>query len=341
MTAAATAVYSDLRWPAGTGIGAVQRALLARVPENLKIVNLGVSAKIGSPLSPFAIAAALSRRRARLGVFWSPGYMPPLSSRIPAVVTVHDLTHLYFYSSLHRAYYNHVMKRLYRRCAQIICVSEYTRHEFLAWSGIPAERVHTVRNGVSGEDFRAAAGAGLPFPYVFYPGNHRPYKNLPRLLAAYARTKLPQEGIHLVMTGQPTADLIRSAVALGVQSKIHCLGRVTDAQVAGLYREARLVAFVSLYEGFGLPIIEGMACGVPVLTSNVSSMPETAGNAAYLVDPRSIADISEGLERGCFDEPLRERLMCLGRERARQFDWTVSAEQTWRIVNYAAEECQS
>ena len=333
-----TSVYSDLRWPSGTGIGIVQRALLARAPERLRIVNLRIRARIGSPSSPFAIALALSGQRARGGVFWSPGYMPPISSRIPAVVTVHDLTHLHFYSALHRAYYNHFMRRLYRQCARIICVSEYTRLEFLAWSGMPPERVHTIQNGISPEGFNAPTSFGLPFPYVFYPGNHRPYKNLPRLLEAYARTKLPQQGIHLVMTGQPAAELMRSAIALGVESKLHFLGRVTDAEVASLYRGARLVAFVSLYEGFGLPIVEGMASGVPVLTSNIASMPETAGGAAYLVDPRSVAGISEGLELCCFDEQLRERLTDLGRARALQFDWTTTAEQTWRVLDCAARE---
>lgn len=333
-----TSVYSDLRWPLGTGIGAVQRALLARAPERFRILNLRIRARIGSPASPFAIAAALSGDRARRGVFWSPGYMPPFASRIPAVVTVHDLTHLHFYSSFHRAYYNYLMRRLYRRCSRIICVSEHTRQEFLAWSGMPPERVHTIQNGISHQQFETAAPFGLPFSYVFYPGNHRPYKNLPRLLEAYARTRLPGEGIHLVITGPPIAVLTRSAIALGVEAKIHFLGQVTDAEVAGLYRGAMLVAFVSLYEGFGLPIIEGMASGVPVLTSNVSSMPETAGGAAYLVDPANAAEISEGLERGCFDATLRERLIFLGRKRALQFDWTAAAEQTWCVLDMAARE---
>jgi glycosyltransferase involved in cell wall biosynthesis len=262
--------------------------------------------------------------------------MPPLRSKIPAVVTVHDLTHLHFYTKLHAAYYNSVLRLLYRRCRTIICVSGYTRQEFLEWSGMPPERVHTVHNGVSQQLFRCDGDFGLPFPYVFYPGNHRPYKNLDRLLKAYAISALPREGIHMVLTGEPDGTLRRQAADAGVEGLIHFVGAVSDQDLARLYRGAALVAFVSLYEGFGLPIIEAMAAGVPVLTSNVSAMPEVAGQAALLVDPTSTEEIVAGLERLAFDRQLRQQLVCLGRIQAVRFDWDHSAAQVWRIVAEAA-----
>lgn len=258
--------------------------------------------------------------------------MPPLRSRLPAVVTVHDLTHLHFYSALHAAYYHAIMKRLYRRCAAIICVSEYTRTEFLAWSGMPSERVFTVYNGVSKDFLRHDRGIEPGFPYVLYPGNRRPYKNLDRLLDAYAQSKLPREGIRLVLTGEPDAGLLKRAVQKGVNGMLHFAGAVTDEGMVGLYRNARMVAYVSLYEGFGLPILEGMAAGVPVMTSNRSSMPEVAGSAALLVNPTSIDDMTCGLERLCYDEILRSSLIDRGSARAAQFDWDKSAAQVWSIV---------
>ena len=262
--------------------------------------------------------------------------MPPLRSAIPAIVTVHDLTHLHYYTKLHAAYYELVLKFLYRRCRAVICVSEYTRQEFLDWSGVAAARVFTVHNAVAQELFAGSGTFGLPFPYVFYPGNRRRHKNLERLLQAYARSALPRAGIHLVLSGEPDDHLRERASELGVRQQVCFAGQVTDEDLARLYRGASLTAFVSLYEGFGLPILESMAAGVPVLVSNVSAMPEVAGNAALLIDPTSTEAIAAGLERLCFDGPLREQLIQAGRARAAQFDWGVSAARVWKIVAEAA-----
>ncbi|MHB8814699.1 MAG: glycosyltransferase family 4 protein [Steroidobacteraceae bacterium] len=296
------------------------------------MVDLAVRGRIGSPSSPVRISRAMAAHGARVGIFWSPGYMPPLRSKLPAVVTVHDLTHLRFYSALHAAYYHAIMKRLYCRCHAVICVSEYTRTEFLAWSGMAAERVFTVYNGISREFLDGARGKGSEFPYVLYPGNRRYYKNLDRLLDAYAQSRLPRDGIRLVLTGEPDPKLLKRAMRRGVGGMLRFAGAVTDERIVDLYRGARMVAYVSLYEGFGLPILEAMAVGVPVMTSNASSMPEIAGAAALLVEPTSIDEMAAGMERLCYDEDLRARLIGLGRARAAQFNWDKSAAKVWGLV---------
>ncbi len=329
-------VYADLRWPPKTGIGVVQAEILSRVPPGITIVDLKIAARIGSPLSPLHIGRALAKQGMRGGVFWSPGYMPPLPSRIPAVVTVHDLTHLHFYTRLHAAYYGAVLKHLYRRCRAVICVSAYTREEFLQWSGMPSERVFAVHNGVSQERFSRGETYGLPFPYVLYPGNRRGYKNVDRLVKAYSVSALPGAGIRLVLTGAADGRLLRLASESGVERLMHFAGDLDGADLARLYRGATLTAFVSLYEGFGLPIIEAMAAGVPVLTSDRAAMPEVAGNAALLVDPTSVAQITAGLERLAFDEPTRQRLVQAGRIQASCFNWDTSAARVWEIVTAAA-----
>lgn len=259
--------------------------------------------------------------------------MPPASCAIPALVTVHDLIHLHFYSAAHVAYYDWVLKRLYRRCAAIVCVSEFTRNEFLEWSGIPGDRVFTVYNGVSAA-FRETAHARLfPFPYILYPGNRRAYKNLDRLLQAYAMSSLPRSGIHLVLTGEADSHLQREATACGIDSGLlRFAGHVSDADLVALYQGAVAVAFVSLYEGFGLPIIEAMAAGAPVLASNTSSMPEVGGDAALLVNPYSVTEIAEGLDRLALDEQERQTRVSLGRQRAGLFSWDQAASRLWGIV---------
>jgi glycosyltransferase involved in cell wall biosynthesis len=262
--------------------------------------------------------------------------MPPWRSHVPAVVTVHDLAHMHHYTKFHAAYYGMVLKHLYRRCHSIICVSDYTRQKFLQWTGIAPDRVFTVHNGVSHELFNQEGDFGLPYPYVFYPGNRRPYKNLDRLLTAYGNSTLPGAGVHMVFTGDDDAYLKSNARKAGIEGFIHFVGAVGDDDVARLYRGARVVAFVSLYEGFGLPILEAMAAGAPVLTSNVTAMPEVAGGAALLIDPTSTEEITAGLERLSFDADLRRELVRLGRMQAARFNWDRGAEEVWKIVAAAA-----
>jgi glycosyltransferase involved in cell wall biosynthesis len=197
-------------------------------------------------------------------------------------------------------------------------------------------QVHVIHNGVDPAFARNDEVFESNFPYVLYPGNRRNYKNLDRLLTAYARSSLPAKGVHLMLTGQPDATLKELAHTLGISWRISFAGDVSDVMMPRLYRGALFVAFVSLYEGFGLPILEAMASGVPVLTSNVSAMPEVAGNAALIVDPHSISDITISMNRLANDSVLRQELVQRGRERAARFSWDRSASALWNIVHEAS-----
>jgi len=308
------------------------RELVARLPLDLKLEDAQVAGRIGSPLSPFRISHALRIMHPRDGVFWSPGFVPPSNCKIPSIVTVHDLAHMKFYSRLHALYYRLVLLPMYRKCTAIICVSDFTRTEFIRWSGLSADKVFTVHNGVSLTYFGSGISPAFNFPYVLYPGNRRAYKNLTRLLTAYAHSRLPKDGIFLIFTGDATDSLMTLAKELGVADRLRFAGAVDDQSLVGLYRHARGVAYVSMYEGFGLPILEGMAAGTPVLTSNVSSMPEIAGDAALIVNPYDEDEITSGLEFLVTDCSEREELISKGLARARQFDWAVSANKLWEIA---------
>jgi glycosyltransferase involved in cell wall biosynthesis len=329
-------VYADLRWPAASGIGVVQAELIKRVPASMQIVDLRATGRIGLPTSPWTVARALARSATARGVFWSPGFVPPARSRLPSVVTVHDLTHLHFYTRLHRAYYEMVLRPLFRRCAHIVCVSNFTRDEFLEWSGIDPVRVSTVYNGVDAQEFVRRGSAVLTFPYVLYPGNQRSYKNLQRLAQAYARSSLPADGVRLVLTGEPQLALRAAAGRLGLGDSIHFMGTVDRTTLIDLYAHARAIAFVSLYEGFGLPLLEAMAAGVPVLAARAGALPEVAGNAALLVDPTRIDEIGNGLQEIVANETLRATLVTRGTARVAHFDWNSAASAVWRIVSEAA-----
>ncbi|WAC59878.1 glycosyltransferase family 4 protein [Brevundimonas sp. SL130] len=327
-----TTVVSDMRWPAATGIGLVMDAVVSRKPNNVDIYALDIQGSIGSPLSPIRLSVAAAKQNTG-DVFWSAGFVPPAWCNIPSVVTVHDLTHLHYYGPAKKLYYQTVFRPLYKRMKAVICVSEFTRCEFLEWSGMDPSLVHTVHNG-SDPAFAANRRAlDLGYPFVLYPGNHRSYKNLQRLIRAYAISALPNMGVHLAMTGRPNPEVDALALELGVADKVHALGFIEQADVPALYRAAEAIAYVSLYEGFGLPIIEGMASETPVLTSNVSAMPEVAGEAAVLVDPLNVEAIAHGLDRIVTDTELRGRLSVAGLKRLEDFDWNRSAADVWNIVS--------
>jgi glycosyltransferase involved in cell wall biosynthesis len=332
-----TTVLADLRWARNTGIGAVQRSILSRAPAEIEILDLQLKGRIGSPWSPIAIAARLAKRAGESSVFWSPGYMPPIIARIPAVVTVHDLTHLRYYSRAHAQYYNFVLRSAFRRCRSIICVSEFTRNEFLNWSGMEDSRVVVVKNGVSPSFFRERPGESDQSPYILYPGNRRSYKNLARVIEAFSYSKLWKRGVRFAVTGSRGESVVRKAAEVGVEKYLVFLGDVSEEELAEIYNRALFVAFVSLYEGFGLPIVEAMAACVPVLTSNVSAMPEVAGDAALLVDPTSVEEIAGGMTRLAESSSLREELIQRGKSRIREFDWNMAAKQVWEVVSIAAK----
>jgi glycosyltransferase involved in cell wall biosynthesis len=199
------------------------------------------------------------------------------------------------------------------------------------------QKVQLVRNGVSVAFSENGSRKLFSFKYVFYPGNHRAYKNTNRLVRAYGVSALPSNEIHLVFTGQADAKFSAEVSKLGLQGMVHFVGDLSDQEMVMAYKGALVVAFVSLYEGFGLPILEAMAAGVPVLTSSRAAMPEVAGNAAIIVDPYAIEEIAHWLEVLSFDLNVRSAQIRLGKQRAELFDWDGSAAKLWALLESLAE----
>ena len=164
--------------------------------------------------------------------------------------------------------------------------------------------------------------------------NRRPHKNEERALAAFARARI-DPSIRLLLTGLPTNTLQAFIAHLGLTERVDFLGRVEDTQLPAVYRGALGLLFPSFYEGFGLPVIEAMASGVPVLTSTVTALPEVAGDAALLVDPYDVDAIASGIERLLTDEDLRTRLRVAGLKRAAMFRWDDVAARVQRVLDEA------
>ena len=331
-------VYIDGRWPEGTGIGRMAALYAARAPATTALHELPIAARIGSPLSPFAVTRALRRAHVPGGpaVFWNPGFVPPLAGGMKSVVTVHDLTHRHHYTRAHRFYYDTVLRPLYRRCDRIVCISEHTRDEFLEWSGMREDRVLIVPNAIDPGFASLSAPLRADKPFIFYAGNRRSFKNVPMMVRAFAASRLAQEGFELVLTGAPDEALVDIARAGGAEGALRFRGFLDDAQIVAHYKAAACVAYLSRYEGFGLPILEAWHCDTPALLADASSLPEVGGDAACYVDPDDLSGIAQGMRTLCLDADVRRDLVARGRARRALFDVSVSAAKLWRAIDEVA-----
>lgn len=323
------AVLFDARWIGAHGIGRFADELAQRVPHEV----LPLAGGPAQAVDPLRLSLALKGRRHEL--FLSPGFNAPLWSPIPFVFTVHDLNHIdrpENSSMAKRLFYATVLRRACRRAAAVLTVSEYSRRRILDWAGLSEDRVVSVGNGV-GPAYRPDVEPHRPgYPYVLCVGNRKGHKNEYRVAEAFARARLPAD-TRLLFTGLASPDLTQHAETLGIGARVVFLGRVDEALLPGVYRGALCLAFPSLYEGFGLPVIEAFACGTPVLTSTTTSLPEVAGDAALLVDPESVDAIRSALERLGSDDALRKTLRERGLRRAPHFAWSQVAQRVQQVLD--------
>ena len=265
--------------------------------------------------------AALPRRAARDGVdlLHCPTFRAPVRSPVPVVVTFHDLAvlrHPYVFNRWSRSYARHALARVAQAGSAIIAVSEFTRGEVIDLLDVSPERVHVVRNGV-GPPF-GADGPVAEGDYVLAVSTLEPRKNLQRLVEGYRLADLGS--CELWVTGfRGWGDVEVSG------RRVRWLGEVSAEELARLYRGARAVAYVSLYEGFGLPVVEAMACGAPVVTSAAPALLEVGGDVAVAVDGLDAGAIAAGLEEA---SARRAELGPRGIERAREFGWDEAARAT-------------
>ena len=273
--------------------------------------------------------AALPARAQRDGVnvLHCPTHRAPVRTNVPLVVTFHDLAVLRYPETFNRwtrTYSRLALPRIVRAARRMIAVSEFTRRELLELLDVPEEKVRTIPNAV-GPPFEPV-GDAAPGEYVLAVSTLEPRKNLPHLVEAYRRAHL--DGLPLLVAGSSGWGGVRVN-----GDGVRWLGEVQDEELARLYRGARCVAYVSLYEGFGLPVLEAMACGAPVVASRVAAAEEVAGDAAVLVDPHDPESIAAGLTEAI---DRREELRDRGLERARAFDWHDVARQTVEVYREAA-----
>jgi glycosyltransferase involved in cell wall biosynthesis len=284
----------------------------------------------------------------------------PLLMIRPYVVTVHDLSTLLFEfhgSDTHMKLRRGMYRRGLLRASRVISVSEATRRDLHDLLGIPFDHVRRVYEAPDPEFLTPAGGAGeeekqrileryqISYPFLLYAGNIRPHKNVPRLVEAFAvvRDQLSSHPLYkdlrLIIIGDTISQYpsVRQAVIKSrAETVVRFLGFVPFDTLRCFYQSAAAFVFVSRYEGFGLPPLEAMACGTPVVASNVSSLPEVVGDSAVQVNPENVFEIARGIKEVLLDDELRASLIRCGLEHARRFSWERTAREVLSIYREAS-----
>ena len=293
-------------------------------------------------------------RFVRFDLLFAPNFVPPPTRARRLVLTVHDLAFKLFPETAPQStrWWLARLDRAIASASRVIAVSEATRKDLIDLYGVAEDRVAVVPHGVDhdlfrpsppGDVVRVRQGFGIDGPYLLSLGGIEPRKNLPRLIEAFSRLPADLDPMLVVAGGEAEwnpegPNLLRSALSAApenVRRRIVLTGYVSEQDKVALIGGAESLVYPSLYEGFGLPVAEAMACGTPVITSNVSAHPEVAGGAALLVDPTDTGAIALAIERLLRDDDLKERLRTAGILRAAEFDWEQTARRTAAILHQA------
>lgn len=286
-------------------------------------------------------------KKIKADVFLSPDAYLSLKSKVPSIAVFHDLNFEHYPMDLpvlERKYYRYFFPRYARKATQIVTVSEFSKKDIMNLYDIPAEKISVVYNGANGafvpisdtkkEETKLELSGGAP--YFIFVGALHPRKNLARLFQAFDYFKeMHKTDIKLLVVGNKkfwTKEIQAAFDGMRHSGEVIFSGRMSAERLHRAVASALAMTYVSYFEGFGIPIIEAYRCDTPVLTSNVTSMPEVAGDAAVLIDPFSVKSIALGLEAIAFDPEKREELIVKGRKRALDFTWELSANQLWAVI---------
>jgi glycosyltransferase involved in cell wall biosynthesis len=308
---------------------------------------------VDMPVSPFSLRQqwVVPRMLHRLGadVYHSPYYLMPYRPGVPTVLTVYDLISLLYpqyVSAQARLLFRWTTDLALRAASHVTVISQATRRDLLAFYRLSPQKVTAIPLAADPafhpqpSEVVAALRAHLDIPerYILYLGSNKPHKNLVRMIDAFSRITHHVSHFTLVIAGvwdSRYPEPRRRVSELGLENSVRFLGPVSEENLPALYSGSVLFAFPSEYEGFGLPVLEAMACGVPVLCSNTSSLPEVAGDAAFYFDPTDVEAIAQTLRQALADPDLRAELRQRELARAAQFSWERTAWQTLQLYREA------
>jgi glycosyltransferase involved in cell wall biosynthesis len=318
-------IIFDKRWEGGHGIGRFSKEITRRITFN-GYIDINVK-----PTSPLDILVTPWYLIFNKSLYFTPGFNAPWFFVNRSIITIHDLNHIDITgndSFLKTLYYNYVLKRACRKALLIFTVSEFSKKRIAQWSNIEPGKIIVVGNGVS-KDYRPDGDAYNPgYKYFFCVSNRKLHKNEERLIKAFSEIK-DRKGIKLLLTGNESQKLRDLISSLDLSKDVIFTGYIDEEKLPSFYRGARALLMPSLYEGFGLPVIEAMACGIPTLASNTTALKEISENSSILVDPESVKDISAGIEILINNDSIMEELKIKGLENVRRYTW----DKTVEIIN--------
>ena len=310
-------------------------------PEHMELVQ--VRAEWISLREQFEIPAVL--RRIKADLFHAPSFVAPFIVPCRMVMTIHDLNHMVlpqFYTPFHQFYYQVIVRGSIRRSEFILTVSNFSKQEIIRTLNLPAEKVFVTYNGVS-ENYRPIRDLdrlsyireiyGLPERFILCLSNNKPHKNIHQLVRAYCFSNLK---VPLVLACPVDRNLIRIAENYGKKHLIYFSKFIAEDHLPAVYSMTDLFVYPSTYEGFGLPPLEALSCGAPVVVARSSSLPEVVGECAIFANPYDYKAIAAALEEGTQNHALRARLIETGLAHARRFSWESMSRQTLAIY----EKCQ-
>lgn len=269
-------------------------------------------------------------------IFHSPSFVSSPFIKTKMIMTIHDLNHLRFpqyYSPFHKYYYKYIVKPSALKCKKILTVSEFSKKEIVDWLKCDKDKVIVTYNGVDDkfkliEDIselnKVKNKYNLPDKFVLYIGNLKPHKNVETLIKAMG---LVDNGIKLVINGKANKSVGKLINKFNLYDKVKFIGYVDDKDLPVLYSLASIFVFPSLYEGFGLPALEAMACGCPVVCSNTSSLPEVVGDIGKKFEPEDYKQLSELIKKVLNESCDKQKLI----ERSKLFSWEKTCNETLKI----------
>ena len=328
--------------------------LFSSQPIDLSEVNLDTAqlifskyTKSTSPIWEQVILPKLLTQN-KIDVFHSPNYIAPIFCGIPTVITVHDLS-VFLFPELHPFYrrtrHNLLFPSSIKRATRIITVSEQTQRDLSSRFPYTTAKTVTIHNGLPNwfhnKTSKMELDFKLPDQYILFVGTLEPRKNLDLMLTAFAQVKkrnhLPHQLLVIGGEGWGKNHIPKKLRDYGIHDEVIFTGHLEHQQLPLIYQKAALLVFPSLYEGFGFPPLEAMASGIPVIASNISSIPEVVGTAGILLDPKKLDVWADTIYNVLTNEQLRHELCSKGFERAKLFSWEISAQKTIEVYHQAAK----
>lgn len=281
-------------------------------------------------------------REHKVDLFHSPSFVAPLFTPCKMIMTIHDLNHLVlpqFYTPLHQLYYRLLVRNCIRKSELILTVSEFSRKEIVKYLAVPAQKIHVTHNGVS-DAYHPIVDQELidyvreiyelPERFIFCLTNKKPHKNVMKLTKAYCESDLK---LPLVLACPVDLRVIRMAETYGKKHQIYFAKYIQERHLPVIYSMTELFVYPSTYEGFGLPPLEALACGAPVVVANSSSLPEVVGEHALYMDPFDHVDMAQALERGVRDTEWRSNVLDGSKKHARTFSWNRLVSETLALYD--------